>query len=714
METPVLSAQTLVSCGSRMPIEDAKIRVEFNTDGYTGVVDVESTNYNSGCDGGSGVASFKFQLDVGFPHTSCYPYASGGGNPLHHFDATTGELPECHDVCTGSSTAGQPMETFSGLVPGTESTASIEMCQGEAAIMECMMRLGPMFCGFDVWSDFSDYDTSKVYDGPNKYQPPRPNTYHRGGHAVVCFGWGVDESGMKYWKCMNSWGAWGEFGRGEFSIRKGADTANIESYGCSAGVIDETQIAGLPPLPPSLPPSPPWAPGAVPSPAPPPLAPPPPVIVEVFSGQDCTGKKRSVTKVDLTGTDPAGSFDACGGWNDGLAFENDDGSRTCEGRTWHHQCASDRLWDDVAQVARQAPRWDDGSLMSYQGNMTWWGSFRVMAGHAVDIGNSCAADDAGYHSSMPDTDQFFRGQTSVHSGAGCVSPNSRSSGVRAPGAFFSYVAESHNGYTSTCDCGDCECGCDCPQSSKGLEDALKGVEHALKTLTDGVGCHPAGSYLTLEDGKSIAIERAAVGTLIKTDTGFQPILGFLHDEEDTVGSYLRFTTPSASMATSPLHHAFVNGTEIDPSFIKLGDLLHTLHGLEPVTRIETLEVRGAYHPFVKGGSYYVDGILASDYYALVPKAVWLLGRAYVEARYWLGIPVIPVGKGFFPNHAWVADLIGRAGVPLWAQKTVLSPLTVASSILTELANVAAEHFPAWLGTAAAAIAVAKAGCKLRA
>ena len=204
-----------------------------------------------------------------------------------------------------------------------------------------------------------------------------------------------------------------------------------------------------------------------------------------------------------------------------------------------------------------------------------------------------------------------------------------------------------------------------------------------------------------------------MGTLVKTDTGFQPILGFLHEEVDIVASYLHFTTPSASMAISPLHHAFVDGAEIDPSFIKLGDLLHTPHGLEPVTRIETLEARGAYHPFVKGGNYFVDGILASDYYSLVPKAVWSLGRAYVEARWWLGIPVIPVGKGFFPDHAWAAGSLGRAGVPLWAQKTVLFPLTVASSILTEFTNVAIERFPAWLGTAAAATAAIKAGRKWR-
>ena len=137
-----------------------------------------------------------------------------------------------------------------------------------------------------------------------------------------------------------------------------------------------------------------------------------------------------------------------------------------------------------------------------------------------------------------------------------------------------------------------------------------------------------------------------MGTLVKTDTGFQPILGFLHADEDVVGSYLHFTTPSASMTISPLHHAFVNGAEIDPSFIKLGDLLHTPHGLEPVTRIETVEARGAYHIYVQNGNYYVDGILASDYIPLVlqhisphgpfgfaPRAVTSFVHAYVEARY---------------------------------------------------------------------------------
>jgi len=88
-------------------------------------------------------------------------------------------------------------------------------------------------------------------------------------------------------------------------------------------------------------------------------------------------------------------------------------------------------------------------------------------------------------------------------------------------------------------------------------------------------------------------------------------------------------------------------------------------------------------------------------------------RDYVEVRHSLGIPVIPNGRGVFPRHDWVSGLLARAGVPLWTRKTVLSPLIVASSILTELANVAVECFPTWLSTAVALTVTAKIGRKLR-
>merc|ERR1719440_269567 len=148
------------------------------------------------------------------------------------------------------------METFSALVSTDAQVAmdvvgGIEWCTGEAAIMECMERIGPMYCSYNVYSDFSTYDTSTIYDGPAS------DADYRGGHAVTCYGWDVDDAGVAYWKCLNSWGSWGQHGRGEFYMKKGVDTASFESFGCTSAVIDETQISGMPGAPPPPPASPP-------------------------------------------------------------------------------------------------------------------------------------------------------------------------------------------------------------------------------------------------------------------------------------------------------------------------------------------------------------------------------------------------------------------------------------------------------------------------
>ena len=50
---------------------------------------------------------------------------------------------------------------------------------GEAAIMECMERIGPMYCSYNVYTDFSTYDTWTIYDGPAS------DADYRGGHAVT-------------------------------------------------------------------------------------------------------------------------------------------------------------------------------------------------------------------------------------------------------------------------------------------------------------------------------------------------------------------------------------------------------------------------------------------------------------------------------------------------------------------------------------------------
>lgn len=52
-------------------------------------------------------------------------------------------------------------------------------------------------------------------------------------HAVVIYGWGQTEDGIKYWNCQNSWGTkWGE--NGNFKMLRGDDSGGIESMGEAA------------------------------------------------------------------------------------------------------------------------------------------------------------------------------------------------------------------------------------------------------------------------------------------------------------------------------------------------------------------------------------------------------------------------------------------------------------------------------------------------
>jgi len=275
--TLVFSPQTLVSCGSTIDVEE-NILVDYYNDDYENdqakiYTRGGSGKYNSGCNGGDGVLSLMFMKRFGYPFTVCYPYSSGGGDPLHHFDAAQGEQPVCHDTCTGSSTSGQTMTTFSAVTwteQLTTKSVGIDVCKGENSIMDCMMRDGPMFCAYEVYSDFGDMEWAA--NGPYGKEPygPAIGATVSGGHAVTCYGWGVEADGTKYWKCINSWGDWGEHGRGEFKIRKGANVANFEEWGCTTGKLDASQITGMPPSPPNPPASPP-----PPSPHSPPASPPP-------------------------------------------------------------------------------------------------------------------------------------------------------------------------------------------------------------------------------------------------------------------------------------------------------------------------------------------------------------------------------------------------------------------------------------------------------
>ena len=189
-----------------------------------------------------------------------------------------------------------------------------------------------------------------------------------------------------------------------------------------------------------------------------------------------------------------------------------------------------------------------------------------------------------------------------------------------------------------------------------------------------------------------------------------PPLGTRHDAS---------ISPTANSYPIPPPDA---GEERDPATVVVGDLLTTPLGPAPVERIERVVEAGAFHPVVAGGSYYVDGILASDYNAHVP--MFALVRTYFTLRYHIGVPVVPEGVregtfSFFPPASWHVQgdveharaRFARAAInaPL-ALQCLMYPTLIFGTVLTELVHIAAAH-PVELAAAAALAMVSRTARK---
>ena len=221
------------------------------------------------------------------------------------------------------------------------------------------------------------------------------------------------------------------------------------------------------------------------------------------------------------------------------------------------------------------------------------------------------------------------------------------------------------------------------------------------------GCCAITDYFN--SGKTESRQKYKIVTHV-LKTGYEPVYGFLHYEGSSTSlQYYRLhTNASTSLAISAEHHLYVNGAEASPATVKPGDLLDTPAGPATVVRVETTVEAGAYHPFVRGGAYYADGLLASDYNEKVPELVWDVVRAYADARFALGVPVVPDGVALVrPN--WAFTSLDALGVSPAAQRP-LFPLLVAASVGTDLVNTAAAYPSLALG-AAATLAAALAARK---
>jgi len=217
------------------------------------------------------------------------------------------------------------------------------------------------------------------------------------------------------------------------------------------------------------------------------------------------------------------------------------------------------------------------------------------------------------------------------------------------------------------------------------DSAPRRLEHTPGCPETANGCHPASAMLRTPTG-SVRIDNVAVGELVATPRGFEPVVGKLHADANRPMDFYRFeTTEGTSVAISRRHQLIVNGERTSPEAVVVGDVLSTENGPQRVSTVKVRRELGIYHITTPSGLYYVDGVLATTYVAFIPYPVWrVFSDGYLHLRYSLGMPLLPDGEGALPMFAHYAalDMLDLPEPLLQA----LWPLTVTLSVVAELAN----------------------------
>ena len=226
VQTPIFSAQDVVSCGSDVvdprsgaPYDCSAAECKANWDGKghpkipASILDSGASHYNI----------VQFIIDHGVSTSGCVPYEQG----------SCSEAPKCPTECVEEYNRTMTKVNGWGAPDALRQGSSVPMIfRTEENVAGAIKRFGAVVCAFEVFETFKEFRrggltsraaTGHVYMG-SKYTEADDydDLYLGSSHTVACYGWGTLSDGTKYWQCLNSWGdasASGMMGaRGEFRI----------------------------------------------------------------------------------------------------------------------------------------------------------------------------------------------------------------------------------------------------------------------------------------------------------------------------------------------------------------------------------------------------------------------------------------------------------------------------------------------------------------
>ena len=249
---------------------------------------------------------------------------------------------------------------------------------------------------------------------------------------------------------------------------------------------------------------------------------------------------------------------------------------------------------------------------------------------------------------------------------------------------------------------------DAGSTNAGSSVGRRKLSHVPGCPQSNSGCHPASSTLMLEDGRTIRIDEVKEGERIATPSGFEPVVGRLHADKGRSMRYFRFTAAdNTSVAISHRHHLIVNGERTAPEKVRVGDVLSTPRGPQPIVSVGLAEEHGVYAVITPSGTYYVDGVECTTYVAYIPYMAWrIFADGYVHLRYLLGVPIVPDGEGQLPLFKQY-ELLEAVQLPeplmfaLW-------PLTLTMTVVVEVINKVLTLSPAVCTACVATLALTRA------